>query len=73
MEVKRAHNLSKRQNIYNIRARKKYFLKNNKYDKKHTNFMYSYFFHFKYYIRYMTRRYLIYYLLSILLIVVINI
>ena len=27
MEVKRAHNLSKRQNIYNIRARKKYFLK----------------------------------------------
>ena len=46
MEVKRAHNLSKRQNIYNIRARKKYFLKNNKYDKKHTNFMYSVFFSF---------------------------
>ena len=39
MEVKRAHNLSKRQNIYNIRARKKYFLYlKNKYDKKHTNF-----------------------------------
>ena len=32
MEVKRAHNLSKRQNIYNIRARKKYFFIKNKYD-----------------------------------------